>query len=1047
MSDASRSPESYRADALIVGGDEAAIKLALELADGGATVHHVTTRTSFTAPDWESRPELIRLTRHPRIRTWLESDLTGLDRTNGVWKAEIVQAPQYVDADLCTACGRCVEKCPVTVPNGDSHTHAVTAPGALEAPTVYHIHKSGIAPCQDACPVHQHAQGYIALIRERRYAEAYELIKADNPFPSICGRICIHYCEQECTRGRVDAPVAIMALKRFVADWAYEHRDELPPPEKAIEDVQPSGKRVAVIGAGPAGLTAAQDLVRKGHAVTVFEALPVAGGMLRVGVPPFRLPHEVIEWEVGQIVAQGVELRLNSRVDDIGKLLEDGYDAIFIATGAHRAKKLNIPGASLPEVWTSLELLRKVNLGEPVDLSGKHVLILGGGNVAIDVARTTLRLGAKSVAMTCLERPEQMPASPWELEAARYEGVELYPGRTFKEITSANGHVTGVRCVEVDFRGFVNGRPDMDELPGTEHVLPADVVIFAIGQGPDLSFLPEDGPIGRTRRGTVEADPETGTTAMKGVFAGADAVAGGVSFAIDAIAAGHRVAESIDRYLRGLPAERPEAITPRRVELSDEELKARLALWGVNPGQREKMPEVPLETRLNGMAEVELGYDEETALREAERCLRCGVCSECMTCVPACPANAIDHRATERHVTVEAKAVIWADTRPAPEGVRAIASDEVGSAHMLAARLIEEWNLAPEVFRRPRPNGAGRIGLFLCRCGGVISDVIDLEQVAQAMGAGFELAHVQIVDFACHADGADAIRDAFTAHGLDRAVLAACSCCSLDQVCTSCTTQRLRCKNAVLKELRLPLEMVNIREHAAFRYEGTDNNDATLLAADLIAVGLARLQGVEWPAELTATIAPELCRDCGDCVEACGIQALRIVENGRVHVEVDSALCSGCGACAAVCPTGAMQSGEVTDQTLGAMLEAIRPAGKWVMFTCNWGGYTGPEFAGRDHRAWPLDAVEIRLMCAGRFHAGLALKAFALGAKGVILIACRENECHYNAQATMRFAQTAELAHLLGIGPDRLRMIQIAPGDVDGFLEEMVAGERYGNDS
>jgi NADPH-dependent glutamate synthase beta subunit-like oxidoreductase len=296
-------------------------------------------------------------------------------------------------------------------------------------------------------------------------------------------------------------------------------------------------------------LTCAQDLNRQGCAVTVFEALPVPGGMMRVGVPAYRLPHEIVQREIEAIIAQGIELKLNHRVEDVEALRAE-YDAAFVAIGAHGGVKLPIPGNDLPETLLATEFLREAGLrssisGYPSPIANRRVLVLGGGNVAVDAAMTAVRLGAAWVGMTCLESRAQMPAHEWEVKDAEEEGIEVFPSRTFKEVTSEAGRVTGVRAVKVDFRGFVDGRPDFTEFPATEEVIAADVVIFAIGQRPESSCLKQAALL---RGGRVQADPETLATNVPGIFAGGDAVTG-TAFIVDAIAAGHRAARSITAYL------------------------------------------------------------------------------------------------------------------------------------------------------------------------------------------------------------------------------------------------------------------------------------------------------------------------------------------------------------------------------------------------------------------------------------------------------------------------------------------------------------------
>jgi NADPH-dependent glutamate synthase beta subunit-like oxidoreductase len=539
-------------DALIIGGSIAGLQAALDLADAGLKVHLIGSSPFLGSEGGETVPwhllhaRQLEVIKHPNVQIRTNTRLSCVDGEVNDFQIELRQHPRYIDLTKCTACGDCIEACPVTLPGtGHKAIYLDGQPGCVA------IDKAGKSPCAHTCPAGIHVQGYVALIAQGRYREAIDLIHEAMPFPSVCGRVCNHYCEAECTRGQVDEPVNIMALKRFVADWEYAHWEEEKGSKKEPNlAAEPSGKRIAIIGAGPAGLTAARDLNRLGHAVTVFDALPVVGGMMRVGIPAHRLPDELLDWEVQRILDEGTELQLNTRIDDIPGLFENGYDAVLIATGAHIAKKLPIPNADHPDNWLSLDVLRRVSLGEAIDLNGKRIVVLGGGNVALDTARTVLRLGASEVRMACLEPRGEMPGFEWEIAVAEEEGIEVCPGRTFKEVVVEDGQITGVGCVEVVFRGFKDGRPDIDEIPDTEYVLPADIVIWAIGQGADLSFLPKDDRIRRREPAGIQSDAEM-MTSMPGVFVAGDVHRGVTFFVVDAIGEGHKVARSIDRYLRG----------------------------------------------------------------------------------------------------------------------------------------------------------------------------------------------------------------------------------------------------------------------------------------------------------------------------------------------------------------------------------------------------------------------------------------------------------------------------------------------------------------
>ncbi len=688
---------------LVVGAGIGGMQAALDLAEAGIKVHLIDRLPAIggtmaqldkTFPTNDCAmcimsPKLVDVGRHLNIELINMSEIESISGEPGNFTVRVRQHPRYVDLAKCTGCGDCTDVCPISIPdefNGSLiKRKAVFKLYPQAIPNAFSIEKRGTAPCRDACPIHQRAQGYIALISEERFADAYRTILEDNPFPSICGRVCNHRCEDECNRTQADAPVNIMALKRFVADWAWEHWDEVDavlnkPPDESAEEAQAlplTEKRVAVVGSGPAGLTCAQDLTRKGCTVTVFEALPVPGGMMRVGVPAYRLPPQVVQREIDSIIADGIELKLNHRVESAEALLND-YDAVFVAIGAHAGVKLPIPGNDLPNVLLATDFLREISLqpredappsatSHPgSDIHGKRVLVLGGGNVAIDSAMTAVRLGAKWVGMACLEGRQQMPAHDWEVRDAEEEGIEVFPSRTFKEVTNEAGQVTGVRTVEVDFRGFIDGRPDFDELPDTEETIPADIVIFAIGQRPESECLTE---VTRLGDGRVQVDSETLTTNVPGIFAGGDAVTG-TAFIVDAIDFGHRAASSIGAYLINSEEEPippieevghqqlAEDISPEVATLSLDEVNERIVTGDASSLPRIEVPKRPAAERRTDFAEMFGGLTVEEALAEASRCLRCGICSECNQCVYACRADAIIHDDVERILELNVGAVV-----------------------------------------------------------------------------------------------------------------------------------------------------------------------------------------------------------------------------------------------------------------------------------------------------------------------------------------------------------------------------------------------------
>jgi len=542
-------------------------------------------------------------------------------------------------------------------------------------------------PCMQACPVHTQAGRYVSLIAQGRYEEAYRYARVPNPFASICGRVCGHPCEPACRRGQFDAPISIRALKRFVTErCGPESRNPID-----VFSGRPRvtrSERVAVIGSGPAGMSAAHDLALLGYPVTIFDAAAVPGGMMHLGIPEYRLPRDVLQAQIREILDLGPELRLNMRLGkdfSLEDLRRQGYQAVLLAFGLHRSRDLNLPGNDLDGVVKGIDFLLNVNLGYRFQI-GKQVVVIGGGNVAIDVARSAmreqqqnfmkdiaevalpneltssemdvamkefmdvsrqaLRMGAREVHLVCLEAREEMPASEEEVEEGIVEGIKIHPSLGPKQFVGKNGKLTGlevIRCTSVfdEQRRF---NPQFAE--GTETVIPCDTVILAIGQASDLSFLkPSDG-IETTRQGTLKVDPGTLMTTAPGIFAAGD-IAFGPRLIINAVADGKKAAEQIDKYLCGSEWQpKPQFV---QITVLDHHKMAE----EYDEYSRLTVPMIPLERR-TGVSEVETGFTEEQARREASRCLQCWIntifegteaggseCILCGGCVDVCPENCL----------------------------------------------------------------------------------------------------------------------------------------------------------------------------------------------------------------------------------------------------------------------------------------------------------------------------------------------------------------------------------------------------------------------
>jgi len=458
------------------------------------------------------------------------------------------------------------------------------------------------SPCQNACPAGIDVPRYIRLIHEGKFGEALAVIREKVPFPAVLGYVCLHFCEQKCRRGEVDEALAIKMLKRFAAD----HDTGLWKKNSRI--LPPSGKKVAVVGSGPAGLTAAYYLAKQGHEVTVFEAAPVAGGMMRLGIPEFRLPRDVLNSEIEEIKAVGVNIKVDSRVESLDDLFKQGYDAIFTGIGAYRSRDMGIEGEDDAAVLNGIAFLRDVNLGAKLNL-GKKVLVVGGGNAAIDSARTVYRLGVKEVAIAYRRTYAAMPASAEEVREAIEEGVKLDFLVTPVKIVRSDGKLK-VEFVRMELGGIdESGRRRPVPIKGSEFVCEYDTIIKNIGDHPQV---PGGYGLSLGKGGGIEVDADTLATSTKGVYAGGDVVTGPASV-IEAIAAGRQAAVAIDRYLGGR-GDIEEKLAP------PEDTKP----FTVEEGERRRPPMclLPSEKRKN-FALVELGYDQTKAIEEAKRCLRC----------------------------------------------------------------------------------------------------------------------------------------------------------------------------------------------------------------------------------------------------------------------------------------------------------------------------------------------------------------------------------------------------------------------------------------
>ncbi|MHA2309218.1 MAG: FAD-dependent oxidoreductase, partial [Candidatus Heimdallarchaeaceae archaeon] len=652
---------------LIVGGGIAGISAALKIADAGHKVYLVEKSPSIggrmaqldkTFPTLDCAaciltPKMVDIGKHPNVELLTYSELVSVDGYVGNFKAKIKKKPRFIDMEKCTACADCSDVCPVLVPSefdeGLAMRRAIYVPFPQSVPQKYTIDKRPErSPCRVGCPIDNNPHAYVRLISHQKYDVAMSKIREANPFPSICGRVCEHTCEDVCKRGEFDDPIAIMALKRFASDHFRKNEDP-------VETITPTrSEKVAIIGAGPAGLTCASKLLEKGYPVTVFDESDKPGGLMTRCLPNYRIPEEVAMYDVKRILDSGVNLKNNTKVGrDIS--LEDlrkEYQAVFIAIGMQNPAKLDLPGIDLEGVLYGLPFLKDVKEGKKPKELGNNVIVIGGGNVAIDCAKSALRLGAKEVNVVCLESrdlscDDAMPAHEWEIEDTEEEGMKIHTYLGPERILGDDGKIKGMEtkvCVSVysedgSFHPLYSG----EKGPTIE----ADTVIIAIGQRTDLTGFES---LETGIAGTLKADSITYETSQPGIFAGGDIVFGTPSV-VNAIMEGTEASISIDRLLNNEDLKVGRIKDTSKVEVVDRDVE-------IKP--RVKMPKAPVDERIKDFREIDLGYSEEQAMIEAERCISCAVCCECLECDIICEPKAIDHTQKEEILDVDVGAIVVA---------------------------------------------------------------------------------------------------------------------------------------------------------------------------------------------------------------------------------------------------------------------------------------------------------------------------------------------------------------------------------------------------
>ena len=980
-------------DILVVGAGIAGIQASLDIAKSGHQVYLVERNPSIgghmmkfdkTFPTLDcaaciSTPKTVAVAQEPNIHLFSYSEVAEVNGYVGNYTVKLRRKARYVREDQCTGCGQCAEVCPVSVPSEFdeylSDRQAIYRFFPQAVPITYCIEKKDRAPCTITCPAGINVQGYVQLIKQGKYKEAVQLIMERLPLPGVLGRVCPHPCEFQCRRAEMDEAIAIRDLKRFAADQV--DLEELPLPE--IEERQ---EKVAVVGSGPAGLTVAYDLRLMGYQVAIFEALPVLGGMLRVGIPDYRLPPEILDREIQNILRLGIETQTDKRLGfdfTLDDLREQGYKATFLGIGAHRSLKLGISGEEdFEDVLDAVDFLREVNLGDR-QKPGNRVVVIGGGNVAIDAARGALRLGCEQVDIVYRRSREEMPAYPEEIEGALSEGVKIHYLTAPMRIVGENGRVTGFECLRTELGPpDESGRRRPVPVEGSEFIIDCDAVIPAIGQQPEVDWTVDQTDLEITRRNTLVVSPNTMQSAIPDVFGAGDAVSGPATV-IEAVAAGHKAAEAMHRYING-----------EDLELFAEELAAKEP-----PGQDwQEIPEDALpESRAHldhrdpqesasSFDEVALGFSEDEAQREASRCINCGICCECMECVRACERDAVDHQMIEEEVEIKVGSIVMAtgfqtlDPTPmkqygygefdevytgleferlnnavGPTGGQILMKngkvpESVGIIHCVGSRDVNYHEYCSRVCCMY----ALKYGHLIKEKAGHDTQVYNFYIDMRCFGKGYEEFYrrlqeegiiflrgrpAEVTDQALKAEeeGKLIVITEDTLMGkrlrvpLDMVIL----CTAMEPADDAADVARVVGINqggdGFFLEEHPKLGPVSTATDGVFlagACQGPkDIPDAVSHAAGAAAqaLALATRGKVEIPSTIS-WIDPNICAGCQACIDLCPYSAIEF--DGRRGVSViNEALCKGCGSCAGHCPSGAAQINHFTGKQIFAEIEGV----------------------------------------------------------------------------------------------------------------------------
>ena len=977
-------------DVLVIGGGIGGIHAALTLAEAGKHVYLVEREPCIggqmakfdkTFPTLDCAaciltPKMAQVGQHPNIDLLSYSEVEKVSGYVGNFKVKVRRKARYISEDACTGCNLCVENCTWDGIVSQFDHGLGTRPVAYKSfpqavPAFPVIDRAGTSRCTFSCPAGIKAHGYVSLIRKGEYEKAFNLVLDATPLVGSLGRACYAQCEAECTRAGLEGPLPIRRLKRFIADTHYARGTPA-----AVETTPPNGKQVAVVGSGPAGLTAAWQLARHGYRVKIFEAAPEPGGMLRLAIPGYRLPVSVVERDIENVTSLGVQIATGTRVGNLDGLRREGYDAILVATGAPVSTSLGVPGEDLDGVVPGLQFLEAAKGGEAPSLAGKRTIIVGGGNVAMDAARTARRLGAAEVAVAYRRSRGDMPAYPEEVDAAEHEGTRFsFQVAPVEVVGDEHGRVGGLRCVRTEPGApDASGRQSPQPVPGSEFVIACEVVIAAIGLRPEAMTL--DPGLLAASNGTIQADPGTLQTDVPYIFAAGDVVSGALDIA-HAVGRGQRAAFMIDRWLRGAELD-PASFDAKLPMIGQADVLARQ-----HPARGRLDPRAPATQFAAGpadFAELEPPLTEAAARYSAERCLDCGLCSECGQCISVCEADAIDLTMPDTEAELDVGAIIVAtgfkpfdatripeygygrypNVYTAPEVERLLNASgptqgeivlrtgerpkTVGIIHCVGSR---DARYNPYCSRVCCMYSLKLAHLIKERTGAeVYSFYIDMrtpgkgyeEFYEQVMKEGVHLIRGRVAEVSDEADppvaaGKLVLRAEDTLAGrvrqipVDMVVLAVALEPQDDAEHVSRLLNISCGSEGFFTERHPKLAPVSTFTDGVFlagACQGPkDIPDTVAQAGAAAAEALVMIDRGSMELEpSTAFVDAAKCSGCRTCLGLCPFGALTFDAGANVAV-ANEVLCKGCGVCVAACPSGAMQQHLFTDEQVLAELEGV----------------------------------------------------------------------------------------------------------------------------